>query len=305
MYVRRFGLPILSVRRASSALPSPAINTAKYPIGDRSSSSYRDLVGHAQHTLKTTGCMSLEGFLTQEATAVSASNASQVVPHAFEADFLENVYQYFSDDPSLPANHVRNLKLRTNALVVAYDQIPATDPLRLTYECDHFLNFVADVTGKSLHRLADPLGACYINVLPPGYRQAWHFDENEYATSICVQASDSGGQFMYTPALRDSTKDLATQPIAQLLSRHSDHEEVVGGVEGDPCPPVHTAPYVPGTLQIFKGDASLHRVSPVGDGSKFRMSCICNFSSESGAKHTKELQKQYWGRTSEEAMLGN
>ena len=46
---------------------------------------------------------------------------------------------------------------------------------------------------------ADPLAGLTANVLDPGQQFAWHFDTNEFAVTVLVDAADEGGVFEYVP----------------------------------------------------------------------------------------------------------
>ncbi|MGH6931914.1 MAG: hypothetical protein ACREEE_05705 [Dongiaceae bacterium] len=51
---------------------------------------------------------------------------------------------------------------------------PTASPLRRLYNWDPLVGFIGAVLGRrELHRLADSLGACSINVFRPGGAHAW------------------------------------------------------------------------------------------------------------------------------------
>ena len=114
--------------------------------------------------------------------------------------------------------------------------MPRDGPLYQLYNSDEFRSFVGSVVGKKedeFFRLADPLGACSINIFRPGWFHAWHFDESEFTTTLCLQQSEEGGEFEFTPALRNSQEDLAAGKVAALVNEHSQYEVLVEN-DGDP-----------------------------------------------------------------------
>ena len=106
-----------------------------------------------------------------------------------------------------------------------------------------------------MYRLADPLGACTVNIFKPGWYHAWHFDESEYTTTLCLQQSEKGGEFEFTPPLRkdQSVKDCSSTVAAVINARSEYKCATVDEGQHTECPPVREANFRPGTLQIFGG----------------------------------------------------
>ena len=107
-------------------------------------------------------------------------------PLAWITDSDHNAWQTQRDD-DLPATHLVNLFMRTRVASVAFDKIGPT--LRALYEAPALLTFLSDLLGKKLYRLADPLGACSINVFRDGWDHALHYDEAEYTVTLSLQQS--------------------------------------------------------------------------------------------------------------------
>jgi hypothetical protein len=59
---------------------------------------------------------------------------------------------------------------------------------------------------------------------------------------------------------------------------------------------VRTAPIAPGTLALFRGARSLHRVSPVQEGPT-RLIALLSFDREDGMVFPAEVQRNNTGRT--------
>ena len=73
-----------------------------------------------------------------------------------------------------------------------------------------------------MYQLADPLGACSVNIFRPGWSHAWHFDEARFTTTLCLQQPEHGGEFEYSPPLRDDAGDLAASDVAGIINAHSE-----------------------------------------------------------------------------------
>jgi hypothetical protein len=112
------------------------------------------------------------------------------------------------------------------------------------------------------------------------------------------------GLFQYTKALRDKPDDLALEQVARtidaydknvttdLLESSSQNEEE----KNSGTPTLHTLDFVPGTLFIFAGSKSLHRVTKV-EGSCSRLVAVFTFASQPGFKNTPAIQKMFRGRS--------
>jgi hypothetical protein len=147
------------------------INVALYPI--TLASAVAALPPGAAE-IATTGCVVLPGFLTREATAAMADEGRAEADTAWVTNSEHTAWQQ-PLDPGCSATHVRNQLMRTRVASVPFDKVgPA---LRALYGSDALLALVEAVLGRprgSLHRLADPLGACSINVFRPGALVTWY-----------------------------------------------------------------------------------------------------------------------------------
>ena len=194
-------------------------------------------------------------------------------------------------DATLPATHVRNTQMRTRVASTACDELDSSRAIRALYASDELLGLVKAITcAPSIHRLADPLGAASINVFRSGWAHAWHYDESEFTVTLSLVQAAEGGAFEFTEPLRRSVDDLAYETTAAVINGHSDYAVEPAGAA---CPAVRAAPFAPGTLQIFAGRASLHRVSEV-EGE--RLVAVYCFSDVEGFVNSPEVQRMFWGR---------
>jgi hypothetical protein len=289
---------VVSAKRnisVSSDRVAALINTALYPISDPSSERARAIVAEARDSLREHGLASFPDFLTRQALDNAAEAARRAAPQAFTTDAWHNAYQQPGSDDALPPSHARNVRMRTRVASTAYDELPAgRGGLRELYSLDCLARFVAAITQNPAHRLADPLGCCSVNVFRPGYFHAWHFDEAETTVTLCLQEAERGGQFEYSPALRRDASDLALGPVVSIIGAHSEYS-----VDPAPTPvaepQVATAPFAPGTLQIFQGRFSLHRVTRV-QGERDRLVAVLCFADKPGLVNSPEVQLMFWGR---------
>ena len=167
---------------------------------------------------------------------------------------------------------------------VPYDRIAEDSSLRHLYLWDPLKDFIGAVLDKSrLHRFADPLGACSVNVFVDGGEHGWHFDESEFAVTLMLQAPESGGSFEYVPRIRGRPDEKAI--VAAVL-------------DGDRAL-VRELPFTAGTLLIFGGRRTLHRVTRVG-GDRPRLVPVLTYAERPGLTNSESVRKLFWGRTGKE-----
>ena len=266
------------------------VNLERYPIGDLRSAEGRALVEKAQSDLADEGCASFPCFLAPAALADAVEEATAAAPGAFETDDTHNAYQLSDTDATLSSTHVRNQQMRTRVASTACDELDESRAIRALYACDELLGLVKAITGRSVHRLADPLGAASINVFRSGWSHAWHYDESEFTVTLSLVQAAEGGAFEFTEPLRRSVDDLAYETTAAVINDHSEYAVEPAGAA---CPAVRAAPFAPGTLQIFAGRSSLHRVSKVKGE---RLVAVYCFSDVEGFVNSPEVQRMFWGR---------
>mmetsp|Transcript_58941 Transcript_58941/g.127488 ORF Transcript_58941/g.127488 Transcript_58941/m.127488 type:complete len:310 (+) Transcript_58941:149-1078(+) len=287
-------LLLRSRRKSHISFTAAGIDLQRYPIHDLSSPAGKSVIEEARRALATTGCASFPGFLTDEATAAAAAETQEQARDAFVTDDSHTAWQ-LPQDSDFPAKHVRNTMMRTRVASLAYDQVGYS--LRALYTSDLLLRFIEAVVGRkpgSMHRLADPLGACSVNVFRPGWSHAWHFDESEYTTTLCLQQAEVGGSFVFTPPLRSAQAELKGNEVAAVLRAHSEYSpESEAHVA---APTVTTARFEPGTLQIFGGRYCLHCVEEIS-GTRDRLVAVLCFATEPGVVNSASVQKMFWGRT--------
>ena len=124
---------------------------------------------------------------------------------------------------------------------------PPDSLIRRLYEWEELTRFVArDLELDAIYPYADPLGALNLAVMGDGEELQWHFDQTDFVVSLALQDADEGGDFEVAPQIR-TADDERYDDVARVL-------------DGDRAPIV-TLPMTPGTLLVFAGRNSLHRVS--------------------------------------------
>jgi hypothetical protein len=282
---------------AAAAAIATLINTSAVPIFDSA------MLKDARAALLTTGVASFPGFLMRDALAAAAQEAATSSPKAWITDNEHNAWQT-GRNSSVGETHLANIFMRTRVASVAYDQIGPT--LRALYTSPHLIAFLSALLGRRLHRLADPLGACSINVFREGWSHAYHFDEAEFTVTLSLQQAEGGGEFLLTPPLRSQQSDPAYGAVAAVLRANTDHSfELLPDEQAGELPPeavpVRAAPFAPGTLQVFAGRYSLHAVTPTS-GPRERLVAVLCFASEPNVRNSAAVQEMFWGRSAKDEL---
>ena len=114
-----------------------------------------------------------------------------------------------------------------------------------------------------------------------GERLNWHFDRAEFTITILLQAPLSGGEFRYRSGLR-SDSDPNYEGVARLLTGHDER--------------VQTLPLAPGTLNVFKGKNTAHRVTPV-EGDRARIIAVFSYYERPDVAFSDRERLGFYGRT--------
>ncbi len=265
---------------AATNNPASLVNLTRYPIENLENPAGQALIAHCRSRLDETGALVLPNFITQPATVLLASEA-RLLESAVHQYHVDHTVYFEPPDESLPESHPRRRLVRTDKGSVPYDLIPSTALLRCLYEWDPLLAFVAAVLGEAhLFRHGDPMAALNINVHDRGQQLGWHFDRTDFAVTLSLQQSESGGIFEYVPNLRTS---------------HDENYEGVARILDGSREAVKLLPAEPGTLTLFRGHFSLHRVSP-GSGASKRLMAALSYVRKPGIVFSSYARKLFYGR---------
>jgi hypothetical protein len=173
-------------------------------------------------------------------------------------------------------------------MTVAYADIPAEHLIRDIYESDDVLAFIRDVLGlDALYRHADPLAALNLQGFTEAQQLGWHFDRSAFSVTLSIQAAESGGDFEYVRMLRNPESDC--------------YEAVQRFLDDPATQQIEVLPQVPGTLTLFRGRYSLHRVTPV-QGLRPRFNAVLAFVDQPNVEFSAYARQLFYGRTSAEPL---
>jgi hypothetical protein len=238
------------------------------------------IVEDGREQLRATGACELPGFVRPAALPLFVEDARRIAPLAHRSGGLGTVYLGFPDE-SYPSDHPRQWLGDYSLGAVAYDLFPRDSPIRQLYEWERLTELFAALLGLDVvYPYADPLGALNLAVMDAGDQLQWHFDQTDFVVSLALQDADEGGDFEVAPQIR-SEHDERYDDVARVLD--GDRDDVV------------TLPMVPGTLLVFAGRYSLHRVSPIA-GPTPRLVALLGYDTEPGTMSSDLLKAVRYGR---------
>lgn len=261
--------------------PERLIDLDRYPVLDPDSAEYHHVVRKGRGQLAAVGAVELSGFVTPAGVAELVADAESLASRAHRSGGQGTAYLEVPDF-SLPDGHPR-LTWGNYALgAVAYDLIPTCSPLRRLYEWAPMTALIAAVLNRGpLYVYADPFGALNLAVMGDGDCLQWHFDQTDFVVSLAIQTASVGGDFEVAPRVRRPDDEC--------------YDEVAAVLGGD-ATSVLTLPMAPGTLLIFEGRYSLHRVSPIS-GPTLRHVGLLAYDTKPGTVGSELLRQDRYGRT--------
>jgi hypothetical protein len=257
------------------------VDLDRYPIHDPDSALYGAVVAQARAGLADIGAAEIPDFLTAAGLAAMVGDAEALEATGHYCETPATAYLGFPD-PDFADDHPRQWIGRSAVNAVAYDLFPGPSPLRRLYQSETVLRFIEDILERgTLHRYADPLGALNLASMGHGDELQWHFDQTDFVVSVAIRDADVGGDFEVAPRIRSGDDE-----------RYDQVKQVLDGDRSD----VVTLPMVPGTLLIFEGRYSLHRVSPI-EGPTTRLVGLLGYDTAAGTMSSDLLKQVRYGRT--------
>jgi hypothetical protein len=261
--------------------PHAIVDLERYPVVEPSSTRAREVVAGVRADLARCGMAVLPGFLRGEALVALCAECETLAPLGHFSEVHGTPY-IDVPDVALPEGHPRRTLGRTALTAVPYDRFGSASRLRALYEWDALLEWVRLMLGRErLFRYADPLGALNLAVMRDGDELAWHYDQTDFVVSLAIQSSESGGEFEVAPWIR-SASDENYAAVAKVL-------------RGEPDAGVRVVPMTPGTLMLFEGRRSLHRVSKIG-GRRARHVALLAYDTKPGTDSSPLLKRVRYGR---------
>ena len=251
------------------------IDLTAHPITDDS------FAARCRDTLDQTGVLVLPDFITPSALAAMRAESEAGQKDAYFCSQSHSVY-LTPENPEFAADHPANRSVISSKGCICDDVIEGNSPLRSLYDAPEFRAFVAHVTGEqALYPYADPLSSINIHYANRGQELGWHFDNSAFAITLLIQKPDAGSRFEFIKDLRDSD------------AGEMNYDGVAGLLDGDVAPEV--LDMEPGTLVLFRGRNSIHRVSP-NESDKTRMLAVLAYHAQPDIELSESARMTFYGR---------
>lgn len=270
------------------------VDCERYPLTDLEGERARALISDARQAWQATGYVELVGFIRAERLAALTREVSGLESyHRLNEVGVYATRQrpaHLATDAqvaALPLEHPMRRTFAQNTFAVANDQIPASAQLRRVYRNALVLRLLsairhskrgavpASATSPSatpspapqpLYPFEDEFQSLNVMYMPEGCNRAWHYDGSDLVVTLMLQRPEAGGEFEFAPFIRGtgSTADFAR--IAGVMD--GTHETVLTSAAA-------------GTLTLFNGETSLHRVRTV-HGAQTRIIAVLSYDTQPG-----------------------
>ncbi len=256
------------------------VNLSRYPLDDLNGPAAKSLITECQRDLNRGGMFNLKNFLSPHAVERILDNVMPVMRAAsFEHKREHNIYFEEAVDV-VAADHPALKKMETVNHTVCADQIPENDIVSL-YDWEPFRDFLARVMQKEkLYTMPDRLACMNVMAYHESEALNWHFDRSEFTTTLLLQAPEQGGHFEYRADLR-SAEDPNYDGVAETLDGRDSQ--------------IQQLKLDAGTLNVFRGKNTLHRVTPVV-GDRQRVIAVFSYYERPDVRFSKEEQMGFYGR---------
>jgi len=241
------------------------INSARYPLDRLQSAAGQTLLQQVRERMQRDGCCTLPDFITTEVRERMAAEVREITHLAYPGPSEVSPYFFnyrLGEGEDLPADHPLRRMGKRNLAQIAADLIPADTLLNQLYRGPLLREFLGAVLQQRVYCSCDPYQSLNVSVMDEGGCQQWHFDAGNMVTTLLLQEPEGGGVFEYAPAIR-SDDDENFAAVQAVLDGRS--ERVIRNQ-------LHA-----GTLSLFRGHYSLHRVTPV-TGKRQRLQAILGYS---------------------------
>lgn len=257
------------------------LDLERHPLDGLDTPAGEALVARCRSDLARNGMFNLEGLIRPAALPRAVAGLRPVLDSAaFEHKRSHNIY-FRKDIAGLAPDHPALRQVTTINHTICADQMPADTLVLQIYEWPAMAAFLAATMCKPrLHTMADPLARVNVMEYRAGEALNWHFDRSEFTTTLLLQAPEAGGVFEYRSDLRTES--------------NPNYAGVAALIEGRD-PQLKTQPLAAGTLNVFRGKNTAHRVTPI-EGKIPRVIAVFSYYEQPGVMFTPEERTGFYGR---------
>ena len=229
------------------------------------------------------GVLTIPDFLNKKCLKELIDEGKHNQHKAYYTSSTHNVY-LTPKNQDLGNNHIFNRQVKSTKGCITTDQIPDNSGLKVIYHSRAFKKFLSKVMSeKELYAYEDPFSSINVHYAGKDQELGWHFDNSNFAVTLLLQKPEYGGDFEYVKDVRKSEeKDMGYDKVKEILD---------GKVK--PC----ILSLKPGTLVLFRGKNSIHRVTPT-KGDLTRILVVFAYNARPGVSLSESAQKTFYGKVS-------
>lgn len=254
---------------------SNIVNLANYPIDDPR------FMASCKSSVDEEGVLVIPDFLTK---AAIAEVHQEGIEHQDKAYFCNNDHNVYlgPSDPNFADDHPRNRLVVSSKGCISDDVVPEDSPLKTLYDSDMFRGFISHVFGEeALYDYADDVSSVNLHYAKTGQELGWHFDNSTFSITLMIEEPEQGGTFEYITGVRNAgAGEMNFEGVGKIL-------------DGD-CE-AQTLSMNAGALVLFRGQNSIHRVTP-NLGERTRMMVVLAYNSVPGVALSEEARRTFYGK---------
>ena len=255
------------------------IDTDRLPLDRPDDRLWQRLLERGRSEMAAAGSLSLDRFVRADAVRRAVTEVEAHLPGGAHRHVAHHNI-YFSDDMGADGGAAVARSQLTSNLTLAGDLLRG-GVLDQIYRWPGLHRFLAALFDKSaLYPMADPLACLNVMSYGPGDGLGWHFDRAEFTVTLLLRAAGAGGVFEYRRNLR-SADDPNYAGVVRLLQGEDAH--------------VAALPLTPGTLNVFAGLRSPHRVTPI-TAPPSRLIAVLSFMERPDVTFHAVDRRRFYGR---------
>lgn len=260
------------------------VNLERYPISDLNSQQGCRLVARCQAEFVDAVNCELPEFILPGAIAAVIADVEAREERAFRSARQRSAYGFYAPSHNEALDVEKTdphaaLQWR-DVYYLAYDEFLPGSVLHTLYESKQVCAFTAAVLGlPEIHTVADHMMAAPVSLHYQGCQLGWHCDTQEFTITAMFRTSEEGGIFEYMP----------------LAGRGEANFDRVPAVFAGERTEVRSVAIQPGSIVLFRGANTLHRVTPTR-GQKPRLLSVFHLEQQPGRVYPEQWKVDVFGR---------
>ena len=248
-------------------------------LGEKYNDSFFEQASSLSSVLNKEGILIFDSFISPKGLIKLQKEAAELKPNSYKSSSEYNVYVSDYDHKFLPESP-RNRIMSTTKKCIPNDLIPKDSILQILYDSSFLKDFFCELLDKeNLYPYEDSLSSININYYDKGDALGWHFDNSDFTITLLVKNCTKGGVYEFFNDIRYKDGKEDYEFVEKILDNKIEGTKVKS-FEGD--------------LMVFKGNKSIHQVTPVEEGE--RILVTFNYNEKMGVSLSEKSRKTFFGR---------